>query len=44
VCVGTPPDEKNASISDFYVHVVGKWQLQRLKKKVEEKTEIVPRK
>jgi cytochrome oxidase assembly protein ShyY1 len=35
---------KNATLYDFYVHVVGKWQLKRLKKKLEEKTGIVPRK
>jgi hypothetical protein len=40
----TPRDVKTRILSDFYVQVVGKWQLETPKRKLDENTEIIPRK
>jgi len=42
--MGTPRAIKTGSLSDFYAQVVEKWQMETPTRKVEENTDIVPRK
>jgi hypothetical protein len=42
--VGTPRDKKMLAFPTFMSTILGKCQLKSLKRKLEEETEIVPRK